>query len=105
MRQVGLLAAAADYALDHHYPLLADDHRRAKELAMALSTHPAYTVDPESVVSNIVLFDVNDGDVAGHLARFKEKGVAMVQFGPKTIRAVFHFQVGDGDLKKVVEVL
>jgi hypothetical protein len=39
------------------------------------------------------------------LARFKERGVAMVQFGPKTIRAVFHFQVGDEALKKVVGCL
>jgi hypothetical protein len=51
------------------------------------------------------LFDVNDGDVAGHLARFRERGVAMVQFGPKTIRAVFHFQVGDEALEKVVRCL
>ncbi len=102
MRQIGLLAAAADYALDHHLPLLAEDHRRAKELAVAMSRHPEYTVDPDSVKTNIVLFDVNDGDVAGHLARFKERGVAMVQFGPRTIRAVFHFQVGDGDLDKVI---
>lgn len=105
MRQIGLLAAAAEYALDHHYPLLADDHRRAKELAVALNVHPDYTVDPESVKTNIVLFDVNDGDVAGHVARFREKGVAMVQFGPRTIRAVFHFQVGDEDLRKVIGFL
>lgn len=102
MRQIGLLAAAADYALDHHLPLLGEDHRRAKELAVALSKHSDYTVDPDSVKTNIVLFDVNDGDVAGHLARFKGRGVAMVQFGPRTIRAVFHFQVGDGELEKVI---
>jgi threonine aldolase len=99
------LAAAADYALDHHFPLMGEDHRRAKELAVALNAYPAYTVDLESVKTNIVLFDVNDGDVAGHLARFRERGVAMVQFGPKTIRAVFHFQVGDEALEKVVGCL
>lgn len=105
MRQIGLFAAAAEYALDHHFPLMGEDHRRAKELALALNTHDGYIVDPDSVKTNIVLFDVNDGDVAGHLAWFRERGVAMVQFGPRTIRAVFHFQVGDEALENVIGCL
>jgi threonine aldolase len=105
MRQSGLLAAAAAYALDHHYPLIAADHRRARWFAEALAENPAYAIDPRSVQTNIVLFDVNDGDVAGALSRFREKGVAMTQFGPRTIRAVFHFQVDDEALATVVHMV
>ncbi len=105
MRQVGLLAAAADYALDHHLPLLADDHRRARQLAEALAANPDYEIDPAGVETNIVLFDVRDGDVDGTLARFREKGVGMTRFGPRTIRAVFHHLVGDADLERVIQML
>lgn len=105
MRQIGLLAAAADHAIEHHYPLIADDHRRARRFAEAVAANPAFTIDLACVHSNIVLFDVADGDVAGTLARFREHGVAMVQFGPRTIRAVFHFQVGDEDLDRVIRLV
>ena len=105
MRQVGLLAAAADHALTHHYPLIAADHRRARWFAEALAENPAYRIDPATLETNIVLFDVADGDVAGALARFRKKGVAMTQFGPTTIRAVFHFQVDDEALAKVVHMV
>lgn len=105
MRQIGLLAAAADFAVEKHLPLLNEDHRRAKELAGAISGNPAFTIDLATVETNIVLFDVNNGTAEEVLKFFADSGVGMIPFGPKTIRATFHFQVGAEDLEKVIEVV
>lgn len=105
MRQMGILAAAADYAFDNHFSLLADDHVRAKKLAHAIQEIPGFEINPDSVHTNIVLFDVTKGTVEQTLQKLREKEVLMVPFGPKTIRAVFHHQVGDNDLAKVTDIL
>lgn len=105
MRQVGLLAAAAKYGFEHHYPLIPEDHRRAKKLSDVLVHHPSFTIDPESVQTNIVLFDVKEGSVDTVLSYLSKQGVLMIPFGPKTIRATFHFQVNDQDLEKVIQVI
>jgi threonine aldolase len=105
MRQVGILAAAADYAFENHFPLLGDDHRRAKQLANTLQDIDGFSINPQNVHTNIVLFDVTRGTVDETLAKLREKGVRMGQFGPNTIRAVFHFQVSDDNLSKVISVM
>lgn len=105
MRQVGLLAAAADYAVENNLEKLYEDHKRAKRLAKALQTHPKFKIDVESVDTNIVLFDVMDDSAKNIIRVLSGKGVGMVPFGPKTIRATFHFQVTDDDLEKVIKVL
>jgi threonine aldolase len=105
MRQVGLLAAAAKYGYDNHYSLISEDHRRAQEFTEAIVDHPAYTIDPETVQTNIVLFDVKEDSAETALSYFSKHGVQMIPFGPKTIRATFHFQVDDHDLAKVIDVV
>ncbi|MCH8523634.1 MAG: aminotransferase class I/II-fold pyridoxal phosphate-dependent enzyme, partial [Balneolales bacterium] len=104
MRQVGVLAAAASYGIHNHLPLLEEDHRRAREFALFLQEFRMFSVNPSEVHTNIVLFDVNEGSVAEVLETLRKHGVGMVPFGPKTIRAVFHFQVGDEDLNRVKQV-
>ncbi len=101
MRQVGLLAAAADYAIDHHLPLLREDHRRAKELAQTISKCRKLEIDPDTVETNIVIFEVKSGEVAAALEMLKEKDIHMVPFGSRTIRATFHFEIGDHELERV----
>ncbi len=105
MRQTGLLAAAAKYGYENHFELISEDHRRAKEFAQVIVEHPGFTINSDSVHTNIVLFDVNEGSATRALDHFSEQGVQMIPFGPKTIRATFHFQVDDEDLKKVIEVV
>ncbi len=105
MRQTGLLAAAADYAVENHWEMLAGDHRRAKQLAEVLAELPSYSIDAQSVESNIVLFDAVDRDVPDILELLKDEGIGMVPFGPKTIRATFHFEVNDTDLQQTIEAL
>ncbi len=105
MRQIGLLAAAADYAVEHHWPLLKEDHRRARAFAEAVAAHPAFHVDSAAVETNIVLFDVVQGTVEKAIQNFAGAGVGMVPFGAKTIRATFHFQIDDEALEKVLQVV
>jgi threonine aldolase len=105
MRQIGLLAAAADYAVEYHLERLTDDHKRAKKFAEAISEHPSFTIDLSAVETNIVLFDVADGTVEKALKKFADAGVGMVPFGPNTIRATFHFQVDDDALETVLNVI
>ncbi len=101
MRQIGLIAAAAEYALDNHWDLMKDDHRRAKEFAKAISSNSAFSIDMDSVETNIVLFDTLNEDAITVISRFEDHGIRLVPFGANTIRATFHFQVGDEDLEKV----
>lgn len=105
MRQTGLLAAAADYAVENHWKLMREDHRRARELANTLSELPKFSLDPESVESNIVLFRTVENSAADVLEKLRKKGVEMISFGPDVIRATFHFQVDDGGLTKAIEIL
>ncbi|MDG5766430.1 GntG family PLP-dependent aldolase [Balneolales bacterium ANBcel1] len=103
MRQAGMLAAAASYAVDHHFNDLAHDHRRAKTLAHALSASPYFQILPEHVETNIVLFKVDKAPVDAVLDHFHQHGVAMIPFGKQTIRATFHHQVSDADLETVID--
>lgn len=105
MRQVGILAAAANYALDHHFSLLEADHIRAKKFAEFVNEFQSFYVDPNKVFTNIVLFDCTDKQVDEVLVELREHGIGMVPFGPKTIRAVFHHQVNDEALEKVKQVM
>lgn len=105
MRQIGLLAAAANFAVSEHFGLLNEDHRRAKEFAVAVSENERLSIDLSSVFTNIVLFDVINSSVEEVLGRLKSEEIEMVQFGPKTIRATFHHQIDDRDLERVIQVI
>lgn len=105
MRQVGLLAAAADFAIEHNWPLLEEDHRRAKALADTISQCRGLSIDQDTVESNIVIFDVNEDDAGTALEALASHDIRMVQFGPKTIRATFHYQVTKEQFTRVQEVI
>lgn len=104
MRQIGLLAAAADFAVKNHHPLLERDHQNAKLFAGAVSRNPSFSINLKTVYTNIVLFDVVAADVEKVLDEFKNRGIGMVQFGANTIRATFHFQISDEDLEEILNV-
>jgi len=95
MRQVGILAAAGVYALDHHIDRLADDHANAKLIAARLATNPRVVLDAATVQTNIVIFSLAPGapDAAAVIAGAKADGVLLVAFGPRTVRAVTHLDV------------
>lgn len=104
MRQAGILAAAGLYALDHHVERLADDHRRAQELASLLAPLPGLETDPGQVESNMVFVQVTAAgqDAAGAVAALEAEGVRMVAVGERTLRAVTHLDVDDAGLEAAV---
>ena len=105
MRQVGVLAAAGDYALTHHLARLADDHARARRLAEALA--PCGIVDAARVRTNVVPLDLTkcaiDAPTLGALAR--ERGVLVSVLGPRVGRLLTHLDVDDAGIERAIEVL
>ena len=104
MRQVGIIAAAALYALNHHRGDLVHDHERARMLAEGLSAFRNVAVDPDGVETNIVMFDITDGRSAIEvLSELDTVGVRMVPFGPVRIRATTHRDLNPGDIEDALE--
>lgn len=105
MRQVGVLAAAGDYALTQHLSRLVDDHVRARRLAEALA--PFGIVDPGRARTNVVPLDLRkstvDGAVLGAAAR--EEGVLVSVLCPRFARLVTHLDVDDAGIDRAIDVL
>ena len=105
MRQVGYLAAAGLYALDHHIDRLAEDHRRAKELGQQLAALSWVSV-VEPVETNIVIFSVqatiNEYLVQDYL---KQKGIAISSMGHGKLRLVTHLDYKEVMHTYVLETL
>jgi threonine aldolase len=103
MRQAGIVAAGALYALDHHVERLADDHALAASLVRELASVPGVTLDPSEVTTNIVVFEVADAPAL--VAALADAGVKMGALGPTTVRAVTHLDVGEDDAVAAVEAV
>ncbi|UFN45574.1 threonine aldolase family protein [Nocardioides okcheonensis] len=97
MRQVGVLAAAGAYALDHHVERLADDHDHARLLGEALG------LDPGDVDTNIVV--VERPDAPAFVAAAAEEGVRIAAVGPRAVRLVTHLDVSRADAERAASVL
>jgi threonine aldolase len=103
MRQVGILAAAAIWSLDHVLPRLGEDHARAARLAEACGQIEGLRpIEPES---NIVMIDITSPelDAAGLVRRLEEVGVLLLPAGPTRVRAVTHFDVDDAGITAAIE--
>lgn len=107
MRQVGLLAAAGHYALDNNIERLADDHRRAQEIAVAIAAIDSSLIDPSTVQTNIVGLDLAHLPfTAAELAtRCREKGLWISALGPKYARLVTHLDFDDAQCAAAIEIL
>jgi threonine aldolase len=105
MRQAGVLAAAAEYALDHHVERLAEDHAHARTLAEGLAACRGITVQPPE--TNIVYFDLDETgpDAADFAARLATRGVRMIDVGPRRIRAVTHLHIDAADVSRACAVV
>lgn len=107
MRQVGIIAAAAHFALDNNIDRLADDHARAKKIAVALAAVDSSLVDPAKVVTNIVGLDLSSlGITAAELsARCKEAGLWISALGPHYARLVTHLDFDDAQCDEAISIL
>jgi threonine aldolase len=104
MRQAGILAAGALYALRHHRQRMADDHANARKLAEGLSVIRGLELICTPIQTNIVRFRVPGKSSAEAIARMKEQGVLLLATGPDTIRAVTHLQVSPADIDGALAV-
>jgi len=105
MRQLGILAAAALYALDHNLSRIGDDHANAQRFAELLSA--STTVRPIDPQSNIVMVDLlRDGDTAEAVAqRLAQAGVRLAPWGPRRLRAVTHLDVSRADVERAARIV
>lgn len=111
MRQAGILAAAALYALDHHIGRLRDDHANAQILAAAIRSCPALTLVPNDVQTNLLWFRIDPGVATANevVARLLQRGVHIVALGSHKLRACTHLDVSVADARHaaaaIVEVM
>jgi threonine aldolase len=107
MRQIGILAAAGHYALDNNINRLAEDHARAKKIALALHAVDSSLVDPAKVETNIVGLDLSHAGItaADLAARCKEAGLWISALGPHYARLVTHLDFSDNQCDEAIEIL
>jgi threonine aldolase len=99
-RQAGLLAAMANYALDHNINRLKEDHRRASELAKALKA--LTSIQTAEAYTSMVYITVEKPRVAALKAHMHVHGIKLAASGP-SIRMVLHLDINDADLQRVIE--
>jgi len=113
MRQVGILAAAGSWALANHVDRLTQDHVNARLIAERLASVPAVDLDPTLVQTNIVVFRLRerrpDGsrvpDAAAFVAACRQRGVLVMAFAQRTVRAVTHLDVTRDDCLAAATVM
>jgi threonine aldolase len=105
MRQAGIIAAGAIYALEHHIERLAEDHTNAKALAQGLAEIEGISVEP--VETNILFFDVAGlGLTAEAFNRATlEHGLRFSDSGPTRVRAVTHLDVSNVQIEEALEIV
>jgi threonine aldolase len=101
MRQIGHLAAAGRYALQHHVQRLAEDHEHARMLARAVADAGA-RIDLETVQTNMVWFQVDDGPAV--VAALEEHGIRCLALGSR-IRLVTHLDVDRAGIQRACTAL
>lgn len=107
LRQAGIVAAAALYALDHHVERLAEDHANARTLAEALAEIDGLHIDPADVETNLVFFEIDPhlGTAAQLSAALLGRGVRINPSGPHRLRACTHLDVTRDDILTAADAL
>jgi threonine aldolase len=104
MRQAGILAAAALYALEHHRERLAQDHEHAALLARALE-RAGYPLDPGAVETNVVIVRLRAGSAERLAAYAAKSGVLVGALDASTLRLVTHLDVDRAGVLEAASVL
>lgn len=103
MRQAGIIAAGALYAIENNVERLKDDHKNAKHFADEISKLPYVVIDMESVQTNIVVFNTTR-DAAKIKDVLEGKGVLVTNEGKDRMRAVFHMDVSAEQTEQAIEI-
>lgn len=104
MRQAGILAAAARYALENNVTRLKNDHKKAKYFAESISKINGITIDLSTVQTNIVIFANTKFSKQDLIGEMKKRGVLISAGSFENLRAVFHLDVSDTEVEKAVEI-
>ena len=107
MRQAGIIAAGALYAVKNNLDRLAEDHQRARKLAEALDASGHFEIELDTVKTNIVIWKVvsEKYTAAQVVARLKKEGILVLEIGAERIRAVCHMDVSFSGIAKAVQVI
>ena len=107
MRQAGIAAAAALYALDHHIDRLAEDHRNARLIAQAIADTPGLRLDPPEVETNLIWFEVDPELATAQqlAAALKQRGIWVFAAGKHRLRACTHLDVSSAQAERVAETV
>jgi len=105
MRQVGILAAACEWALDHLVDRLADDHARARRLADAFAGMRGCVLDPRKVETNLVFVERPGRDAQELERRLAREGVLAIALSADRLRFVTHRDVGDADVERALRAM
>lgn len=105
MRQVGMLAAAGLYALDHHVDRLAEDHANARAIAEVIADTRPDAVELSAVETNIVYVETGEHPADRLVGLLREQGVLIGAMGPHLLRLVTHLDVDARDARHAAEAL
>ncbi len=107
MRQAGMLAAAALYALEHHIDRLAEDHANAQRLANGIREIEPLRLESETIDTNLVYFQVDSawGTAQEFVAAMKERGLLMCAPQRTVVRAVTHLDVTSNDVDQAIVIM
>ena len=105
MRQAGIIAAAGIVALETMVDRLQEDHTNARLLAEGIADLPGVVLDPETIKTNIIYFDLNDAAIesADFLAVLAAKGIQFFDTGPRRFRMVTHNDISAEDVLYTIE--
>ncbi len=107
MRQVGILGAAGLYALRYNVARLAEDHEKARRLALAIRELRTFLIDLDAVQTNIVIFEVAREELTAYqvVEQLQTFGIQAIPFGRKKIRFVTHLDVSMADIDEAISCL
>jgi threonine aldolase len=108
MRQGGIIASGALFAIENHIERLAEDHRNAQILAQAIKDTPGLRLEPEYVETNLVWFEIDPAFMSGKdfVARMREAGILIHGGGnSQTCRACTHLDVSTSDCERTAEMI
>lgn len=107
MRQAGIIAAGALYALEHHVDRLQEDHQKARFFAQELARVRDFEIDLEGVQTNIVIIEIGKSGKtpAQILEALKSKQILLTEMSHSAIRAVMHMDVSMEEVKQAVQTI
>ncbi|WP_435010446.1 low-specificity L-threonine aldolase [Tundrisphaera lichenicola] len=105
MRQVGVIAAAALHALEHHVDRLAEDHENARILAKVIEESPGLALESPTVETNLIWIRVDPalGTAREVADRLRSEGVLVIALGPQMLRACTHLDLTRDDIARAAD--